>query len=410
MADMLRSSRTTARRFNRGRALMAGGAHEPGVGAGTIARAGAPWNAAGMRDRSEAEPHDLAGLFAAPRWLRDFGTTAWLAVGVALLVVATVTILALTHTIVMPVLTAAVVGAVASPLIGRFERRGIAAALFLVTMIVLSVAIITLVLGAITGELDAVRGELSSAKDTLAGWLSDLGVDRDTAEAANADASSAVSAAVPALLEGIAGGLRRLSSLVVYLSLTALSLFFLLKDGPLIRHWAEGHMRVPRPVAHAIGDRVLQSLRGYFLGVTFVAIFNGVVVGLGALLFGVPLAGTIVVVTFLGAYVPYLGAWGAGAFTVLIALGGAGTDAAIAMIVVQLLANGLLQQLVQPIAYSAALDIHPLAVLIVTIAGGALFGAVGLILAAPLTAAATRVAEDLARGAPAEADAVATPA
>jgi putative heme transporter len=88
---------------------------------------------------------------------------------------------------------------------------------------------------------------------------------------------------------------------------------------------------------------------------------------------------------------------GGGAFAVLIALGGAGTDAAIGMIVIQLLTNGILQQMVQPIAYGAALGIHPLAVLIVTIAGGGLFGAVGLILAAPLTSAATRVAGDLSR-------------
>jgi hypothetical protein len=54
------------------------------------------------------------------------------------------------------------------------------------------------------------------------------------------------------------------------------------------------------------------------------------------------------------------------------------------MVVVDLLPNGILQQLVQPFAYGAALGIHPLAVLVVTIAGGALFGAVGLILAAPL--------------------------
>ena len=67
------------------------------------------------------------------------------------------------------------------------------------------------------------------------------------------------------------------------------------------------------------------------------------------------------------------------------------------MVVVQLLANGVLQQLVQPFAYGAALGIHPLAVLVVTIAGGALFGAVGLILAAPLTAAATKISADLAR-------------
>ena len=57
------------------------------------------------------------------------------------------------------------------------------------------------------------------------------------------------------------------------------------------------------------------------------------------------------------------------------------------MAVLQLLANGILQQMVQPFAYGAALGIHPLAVLIVTIGGGALFGAAGLILAAPLTSA-----------------------
>jgi predicted PurR-regulated permease PerM len=45
----------------------------------------------------------------------------------------------------------------------------------------------------------------------------------------------------------------------------------------------------------------------------------------------------------------------------------------------------------------AALGIHPLAVLIVTIAGGALFGAVGLILAAPLVSAITRISADIAK-------------
>ena len=44
----------------------------------------------------------------------------------------------------------------------------------------------------------------------------------------------------------------------------------------------------------------------------------------------------------------------------------------------------------------AALGIHPLAVLIVTIAGGALFGTIGLILAAPLTSAVVRISGDLA--------------
>jgi predicted PurR-regulated permease PerM len=184
---------------------------------------------------------------------------------------------------------------------------------------------------------------------------------------------------------------------VFFLAMTVLSLIFLLADGPKIRAWGERHMGVPLPVARTVTKRTLESLRGYFLGVTIVAAFNGAVVTVGALILGVPLAGTIGLVTFLAAYVPYLGAWTAGAFSVLLALGGAGTDAAAGMIVVQLLANSVLQQLIQPVAMGAALGIHPLAVLVVTIAGGALFGTVGLILAAPLTAAATLISNDLSR-------------
>ncbi len=104
-----------------------------------------------------------------------------------------------------------------------------------------------------------------------------------------------------------------------------------------------------------------------------------------------PLAGTIAVVTFLGGYIPYLGAWVAGAFAVLIALGGSRPRGGGGPCGGVLLANGIFQQLVQPVAYGAALGLHPLAVLIVTIAAGALFGTIGLILGAPLTSAVVRI-------------------
>ena len=142
---------------------------------------------------------------------------------------------------------------------------------------------------------------------------------------------------------------------------------------------------------------MITSLRGYFAGVTVVAAFNAIVIGGAAFVLGVPLAGSIALINFLAAYIPYIGAWSAGIFTVLIALGAEGPETAAAMAVVALLANGILQQIVQPIAYGAALGLHPLAVLIVTVAAGALFGTIGLILAAPLTAAAVRISADLAR-------------
>ena len=140
----------------------------------------------------------------------------------------------------------------------------------------------------------------------------------------------------------------------------------------------------------------MQSLRRYFFGVSIVAAFNAVVVGIGAYLLDIPLWGTIAVVTFVTAYVPFIGAFVSGALAVLLALAEGGTDTALIMLVIVILANGLLQNIVQPIAFGATLDLNPLVVLIATIGFGSLFGMIGLILGAPLTSAAVHISRDLA--------------
>jgi predicted PurR-regulated permease PerM len=348
----------------------------------------------------ELRPGDLAGIFAAPPWLRDLGVMAWLLVGVTALLVGAVWLLGLVDTIVVPVVTATIIAAVLSPLVRHAARhmpRGAAAALVFLGILVLGVGIAVLVLAGIVSHAGSLEGTLQDAVDKLRSTLQDAGVSADKAQSTADGASSSVSGAFHALLGGLKTGVSALASIAVFLSFTALSLFFLLKDGPVIRAWTERHMGVPPSVARTVTARTLQALRGYFSGVTAVAAFNAIVIGLGALVVGVPHAGSIAVVNFVAAYVPYLGAWSAGAFTVLIALGSEGTGAAAAMAVITLLANGALQQMIQPIAFGAALGIHPLAVLIVTIAGGALFGMIGLVLAAPLTSAVTHIAADLAR-------------
>jgi predicted PurR-regulated permease PerM len=349
----------------------------------------------------ELDPAELTGIITVPQWLRDIGLMSWLLVGVALLLVGAVWLAALTSVIVVPVIVAAVVAAVGSPLVGWLARhhipRFIGAVLVLLGIIGIGIGTFVVVILGVTNELGSISSHLSDAKDTIAGWLTDIGVDTSTADNAKHAADQGVSNSASALLDGVGSALNTLSSLVFFLAMTALSLLFLLADGPKIRTWAEGHLGVPQPVARVVSQRTLGALRGYFVGVAIVAGFNALVVTAGALILDVPLVGTIAVVTFFGGFIPYLGAWTAGAFSVLLALGGAGPEAAGGMIVVQLLANSVLQQLVQPFAMGAALGIHPLAVLIVTIAGGALFGAVGLILAAPLVSAVVRISADLAR-------------
>ena len=79
----------------------------------------------------------------------------------------------------------------------------------------------------------------------------------------------------------------------------------------------------------------------------------------------------------------------------LLALSTGSTTDALIMAVVALLANGALQQLIQPFVMGATLSLNPLVVLVVTIGAGCLFGMVGLTLAAPLTSAAMHIVNEL---------------
>jgi predicted PurR-regulated permease PerM len=347
-----------------------------------------------------AEAGQLASAFASPRWLRDLGRTSWLLVGVFALVLGLVWLLGTTETIVGPVVAGLIVATVAMPVVGTLGRhmpRAAAAGLVLLGLAALAVVVVIVVIGGITAQRDSISQNASAGADHVETWLNDLGVDKSGSSSAKADVEKDVPKIISTLVKGVISGIRGLTSLAFALSFTLLSLFFLLKDGPMMRRWVDRHLGVPPPVATLITGGVIRSLRGYFRGVTIVAAFNGVVVGLASLALGVPLAGTIGVVTFITAYVPYIGAFVAGAFAVVIALGANGTTTALVMLLIVILANGMLQNIVQPFAMGSALDLHPLVVLVLTIGAGCIFGMLGLVLAAPIASAIVHISRDLAR-------------
>jgi putative heme transporter len=340
----------------------------------------------------------LRESFRTPHWLRDLGRSSWLLVGVLLLVVGLIWLLAETYTIVGPMVCALIVSVVAMPLVTFLDRhmpRALAAGIVLIGVAAIAVLVVVIVVAGITGQSSELAAQAAAGVAKVQSWLTNVGVESSSAAGTAATVKKAAPDAVSTLVHGIVHGIRGLTSVIFGLSFAALGTFFLLKDGPGMRRTLDSHLGLPQPVANTITGAVIRSLRGYFRGVTIVAAFNGVVVGLAALLLHVPLAGTIAVVTFVTAYVPYIGAFVAGAFAVLLALGGQGTGTAVAMLVVVILANGLLQNLVQPFAMGSALDLNPLVVLVVTIGAGCLFGMLGLVLAAPLVSASVRITKEL---------------
>jgi putative heme transporter len=337
-------------------------------------------------------------MFAPPQWLQDLGLLAWFLVGVGLVLFGLIWILGEISTIVSPVVSGTIVAAVAGPAVSWLQQRGVpraaGAALMLLLVLAITVVVFLLVAHGIVANGDQIKALATEAADKIEGWATDAGIDGTSS--ANEGVKSAVPTIGETLLKGVAGGISGLTSLAFFLSFTLFSTFFLLKDGPTVRRFVNRHLGIPVEVANVVTGNMLSSLRKYFLGVSIVAAFNAIVVGIAAWILGVPLAGTIAVVTLVTAYVPFIGAFVSGAFAVVLALSSEGTSVALVMLVVVLLANGMLQNVVQPIAFGATLDLNPLAVLVVTIAAGCLFGMVGLVLAAPIASAAVHISRDLA--------------
>ena len=358
-----------------------------------------PTEPAGL-EMNTTDVRELATVFAPPRWLRDLGRTAWSLVGLFVILGGLIWLAATTYAIIGPVVAATIAATVAVPVVAWLQRhrfpRVAGAAVVLLGLAALGAFVLVIVIGGISSQSPEIRQHAQEAANKAEGWLESAGVSDSGASGAKSNVEQAVPQIISTLTTGVVDGIKGITSLAFGLSFALLSLFFLLKDGPSMRAWVDEHLGLPPPVARTITGGIIRSLRGYFRGVTLVAAFNGIVVGLGALALGVPLAGTIGVVTFVTAYIPFVGAFVSGAFAVLIALGANGTTTALIMLVIALAANGLLQNVVQPFAMGSALDLNPLVVLVVTIGAGCLFGMLGLVLAAPLTSAAVHILRDLA--------------
>jgi predicted PurR-regulated permease PerM len=347
---------------------------------------------------TQISAREVARMFAPPQWFEDLGLVAWFLVGLGLVLFGLIWILGEISTIVSPVVSGTIIAAVAGPGVSWLQRRGwpraAGAGVILLFVLAIAVVVFLLVANGIVANGDEIKTLATGAADKIEGWANDAGIE------GTSSASEGVKSSVPeigeTLLKGVASGISGLTSIAFFLSFTLFSTFFLLKDGPTVRRFVNSHLGIPVAVANVVTGNMLSSLRRYFLGVSIVAAFNAIVVGIAAWALGVPLAGTIAVVTLVTAYVPFIGAVVSGAFAVVLALSSEGTSVALVMLVVVLLANGMLQNVVQPIAFGATLDLNPLAVLVLTIAAGCLFGMVGLVLAAPIASAAVHISRDLA--------------
>ncbi|MER7700925.1 MULTISPECIES: AI-2E family transporter [unclassified Streptomyces] len=178
--------------------------------------------------------------------------------------------------------------------------------------------------------------------------------------------------------------------------LALLLVFFFLRDSDR----AAGALRslVPRggvDMVESMARRAFEGVEGFMRGTTVVALIDAVFITAGLLILGVPGALGLGAIVFIGAYVPYVGAFVSGAVAVLVALADRGFLIALWVLGVVLVVQMLEGNVLQPMVQSRTVRLHPALVLVALTAGASVAGILGVLLAVPATAAAFGVAHEL---------------
>jgi predicted PurR-regulated permease PerM len=328
---------------------------------------------------------------------------SWRLVAIGTVVVASVWLLgrlrAVVAALVVALLLARALAPVSSWLRRHRWRPSLAALTTLLVFFALLAGVFAVIVPSLADEAGSLGPTLTQALDDVEDWLVEDGpfnVSRETIDELRAQGSDRLRALFRqsdgAVLDGATLAAEVITALVVAVILT----FFMLRDGGRFATWAYRRARPGRRQAfQRAAERGWATLGGYLRGVVILGTVEAVVIGAALFLAGGSLVPAVMVLTFLGAFVPLAGAATAGVIAVLIGLVTGGLVTAIVVAVVALVVQQVDNDLLAPVIYGKALDLHPAVVLLSIVTGGALFGISGTLLAVPVVAVSVAVSKEL---------------
>ena len=341
------------------------------------------------------EPRSAGWSAAASPSLARSGVRSWLLLGVLGLTVAVLWLLAQVSGFVVPLVIAIVLGALFAPLVERLAARGVprsgGALLVLLGLTAVVVGSVWLVVSGVLTQSGQIGTELAKGLDTVSSWLASHGVDIGSGASATDQLGSATGEAVGGLMAALSSTFSGLLSLGIAVAIGAFLVYYVIVDWDNLTAWVGRHVGLDADTGAEIVEDSAVAVRRYFWALTLSAVVTAVLIGGSAWLLGIPLAFTIAVITLVTSYVPYLGAIVSGAFATLIALGSNGVDTAIAILVIILVVQNIVQTIVLVGLAGNALSLHPIVVLGATIVGAAVAGMLGAALASPAVAVAILV-------------------
>ncbi len=303
-------------------------------------------------------------------------------------------------TAVTPVLLAILGTALLGPLHRRLIKmrlnRSLAAGLTCVAVVAVVGGATYIVVSALVETGDQILASLRQAARDLSKHLGAAGTSLDDL-AKNARELLGKFGGTAA--SGLITGLSVVGEMTAVAILALLLIFFFLRDSDK----AAGTLKSLAPAStgetvEAMGRRAFEAVEGFMRGTTFIALIDALLITIGLLVLRVPGAVGLGALVFVGAYIPYLGAFISGAVAVLVALADRGFVIALWALGVVLAVQVLEGHVLQPVIQSRTVQMHPAVVMLAITAGASVAGILGMLLAVPLTAAVFGVIGEMRRG------------
>ena len=326
-----------------------------------------------------------------PYLLRASAGWAWRVVVLAGATYLLLLLVARLRVVVLAVVAALLLAALVTPVFALLRRSRLPAAGASVLTILLLLGVVGgagyLVGMGVAGQSSDLQEQVSEGFTTVTDYAARFGVGEEQIVQLQEQVRSTVTDNQQTLVSGAVSTATTVGEVLTGLVLALFVLFFFLKDGDAMWGWISKlfspHLRGQ---AYQAGVVAWQALVGYMRGLVLVALVDAVLIGIGLVVLGVPLALPLALVTFIGAFVPIAGAFVAGLLAVLVALVSNGPGVALLVLLLIIVVQQVEGNLLQPIIMRKAVELHPVVIVLAVTAGTTLAGIPGAVVAVPVAA------------------------
>ncbi len=331
-----------------------------------------------------------------PKWLRHLASLSWRYLLVLGAIYVTFFALGIVKVVAIPVVLALFPASVFSPLVVALKRRGWSPLLAtwgtILGVLPILAIIVAIAVPSIAGSTQQLGDDLEAATDSVTEWLS-----TGPLQLSDTEIQGYIDSAIASIREnasgittGVLGGATVAIELITGAVLMILALFFFLKDGDRAVAGVLARSRNQDRTSKAM-DAAWRTLSSYVRGLVVVGAVDATFIGIGLAIVGTPLIAVLMLLVFVGAFFPVVGAFVSGLVAVAVTLVNGGIGSALIVLAVVIGVQQFEGHVLYPIVFRRALSLHPLVILLALSVGGVAFGIVGAFLAVPLAAVAVSV-------------------